>query len=120
MRTRKLLVKEADRVFSLYVRTRGSTYGYNHCFTCGIYLPIEQIQAGHFIARRYTNTRWHPLNVWQQCNRCNVELSGNLEIYEKKLVAQYGQLAVDALHDLARTNNGLSEDEIAQIIKKYK
>lgn len=120
MRSRKSLVKEADRVFSLYVRNRGETFGYNHCFTCGKYLSVDILQAGHFIPRRFTNVRWHPLNVWPQCSHCNVELHGNLTVYEKKLVAQYSQDAVSALWDLAYTNDGLTLDEIDGIIKKYK
>lgn len=120
MRSRESLTKEADRVFSLYVRNRGETYGYNHCYTCGAYLPIEYLQAGHFLPRRYFNTRWHPLNVWCQCNKCNVELNGNLTKYENKLVAQYGADAVEALSDLARSNEPVTDGEIAEIIKKYK
>lgn len=120
MRSRKSLTKEADRVFSLYIRNRGETYGYNHCYTCGVYLPVEELQAGHFIPRRFTNVRWHPLNVWPQCNTCNVDKNGNLEIYERKLVVTYTQDAVDALWDLAHTNDGLPDHEIAEIIKKYK
>lgn len=119
-RTRKSLIKEADRVFSLYVRNRGARFGYNHCYTCPAYLPIEELQAGHFIKRRYHNTRWHPLNVWPQCNHCNVDLHGNLEKFENKLVAQYSALAVEALWDLAYTNDGLTDEEIRNIILKYK
>lgn len=119
-RTRKSLIKEADRVFSLYVRKRGSTYGYNHCYTCGKYLPIDELQAGHFINRRYTNVRWHVLNVWPQCHHCNVDLGGNIDKYERKLVAMYSALAVEALEDLAYTNDGLPDYEIREIIDKYK
>ena len=120
MRSRESLVKEADRVFSLYVRNRGETYGWNHCYTCGLYKPIDYLQAGHFIPRRYFNVRWHPLNVWVQCNKCNVEMGGNLAKYENKLVAQYSQDAVDALWDLARNGDGVTDGEIREIIKKYK
>lgn len=120
MRARKSLIREADRVFSLYIRNRGATYGYNHCYTCPAYLPIEELQAGHFINRRYTNVRWHPLNVWPQCNTCNVTKGGNLERYENKLVAFYSALAVEALWDLALTGDGLPDYEINEIIKKYK
>ena len=121
MRNRKSLIREADRVFSLYVRKRGSTFGYNHCFTCPAYIPIEGLQAGHFINRRYLNVRWHPLNVWPQCNTCNVEKGGNLVKYKAKLVALYSEFAVDALYDLSHENNGgLSDYEIREIINKYK
>lgn len=94
---------------------------FNHCFTCGAYLPTVELQAGHFIRRNYYNTRWHPVNVWPQCNTCNVEKSGNLVVYEKKLIGQFGQEIIDALWELARTNNGgLDDHEIQDIIKKYK
>lgn len=121
MRSRKSLIKEADRVFSLYIRNRGATYGYNHCYTCGAYLPIEELQAGHFIGRSYFNVRWHILNVWPQCNHCNVSLNGNLNKYEHKLIARYGSLAIDALWDVAHENNGGIDDyQIREIIDKYK
>lgn len=118
--SRQSLIKEADRLFSIYIRNRGANYGYNHCYTCGAYLPIDELQAGHFIRRGYFGVRWHPLNVWSQCNYCNVDLGGNLTKYENKLVAQYSLLAVDALWDLARSGSGVTEDEIREIIKKYK
>ncbi len=119
-RTRKSLIKEADRVFSLYVRNRGSTFGYNHCYTCGKYLDVSELQAGHFISRRFQNVRWHPVNVWPQCNTCNVDKHGNLEVYETKLGAMFSPLVVEALWDLAHTNDGLSDDEIKKVIDKYK
>ena len=121
MRSRKSLIKEADHVFSLYVRRRGSTYGYNHCYTCGDYLPVEELQAGHFINRRLLNVRWHPLNVWPQCNTCNVEKHGNLVKYKSKLIAQFSELAIEALYDLSHENTGgLSDYEIKNVIDKYK
>lgn len=82
-------------------------------------MPVEDLQAGHFIPRRYVATRWHPLNVWPQCSRCNVELSGNLKLYEGKLVSQFSDLAVDALWDIARAGQ-ITDQEIADVIVKYK
>lgn len=120
MKRRQSLTKEADRVFSLYVRNRGSTYGYNHCFTCGAYLPVEELQAGHFINRRFVKVRWHPVNVWPQCNYCNVEMGGNIEIYEYKLRSMYGHDAIDGLFILANSDIKITEDNISEIIKQYK
>ena len=118
--SRKSSIKEADRVFSLYIRNRGATYGYNHCFTCGAYLPIEELQCGHFRPRRYLNTRWHPFNCWPQCNTCNVDKHGNLTVYESKLVALYSQEAVDAIYELSTALQKITEEDIKEIIKKYK
>ena len=120
MRSRGSLIKEADRVFSIHVRRRGETFGYNHCYTCGRYLPFEELQAGHYIPRRYIGVRWHPLNVWPQCNTCNVEKSGNIEVYKRKLTSQFSELAVEALWDLARSGDSLTEVDIKELIKKHK
>lgn len=119
--TRKSLIKKADGIFSKHIRSRGSTHGYNHCFTCGAYLPVSELQAGHFIPRRYLNVRWHPVNVWPQCNTCNVDKLGNLKVYERKLIAKFGPLICEALWDVARENNGgLSDNEIQEIVDKYR
>lgn len=117
---KKSLIKELDRVFSIYIRNRGASYGYNHCFTCGDYLPVNELQCGHFRNRRYYSTRWHPVNCWPQCNDCNVIRGGNLTRFENKLVAQYGQDAVDGLYELARTPNEFTDEDLRAMIKKYK
>jgi hypothetical protein len=120
MRSRQSLVKEADRVFSIHIRNRGANYGYNHCYTCSAYMPVEGLQCGHFRPRRYLNTRWHPFNCWPQCNDCNVEKHGNLTKYKNKLVAQYGQDAVDAIYELSTGSEKITEEYIRNIIKTYK
>lgn len=118
--SRSSLIAEADRVFSLFIRKRGSDFGYNYCFTCNVRLAIEELQCGHFRPRRYLSTRWHIFNCWPQCNRCNVELSGNLVVYEKKLVALYGQDAVDGIYYLSYHGDKVTEDDLKEIIKKYR
>ena len=120
MRKRQSLIKEADRVFSLHIRNRGATYDFNHCFTCGVYMAVWELQAGHFINRRYLKVRWHPVNVWPQCNECNVIKGGNLVVYESKLVAMFSQDAVDGLWVLAREGDDLTDADINDIIKLYK
>lgn len=118
--SRKTLIKEADRVASLYVRNRGSAFGYNHCFTCGNYLPVEALQCGHFRPRRYLSTRWHPFNIWPQCSTCNVDKHGNLKKYETKLVSMYGQDAVDGIYELSTDSEKITDEFIKETIKNYK
>jgi hypothetical protein len=117
---RRDLVKEADRVFSIYVRTRGESSGYNVCYTCNRSFEWQSMDAGHFMARRFLNTRWHPVNVWPQCQECNREKHGNLEVFERKLRAMFGDDAIDGLIELAYVIEKVSEDDIKQIIKKYR
>ena len=118
--SKQSLIREADRVFSLYIRNRGAKFGYNYCFTCGNYLPIEDLQCGHFRPRRYMATRWHEFNCWPQCNGCNVDLGGNLKVYEEKLASAYSQDAVDGIYQLSYSYGKIREDELKEIIKKYK
>lgn len=117
---RSRATKEADRVFSLYIRQRGSNGTHNFCFTCGVYLEIGSLQCGHFMKRGFFNTRWHELNCWPQCNDCNVEKRGNLVVYRKILVSKYGELAVEGLEDLALAPSEISTPDIKEITKKYK
>ena len=77
--TRKELVWRLDRLVSFYVRNSEKK-----CFTCGKVIPYYKRQAGHFIPRGVMKTRWLLENVHVQCNHCNVELGGNLEVYKKK------------------------------------
>lgn len=72
------------------------------------------------MSRRYFNTRWHPVNCWPQCNDCNVLKHGNLIIYEAKLRARFGDDAIDQLIDLARSTDKVTEEDIANVIKKHK
>lgn len=118
--SKKTSINEADKIFSLYIRNRGANFGYNHCFTCGVYLPVEDLQCGHFRSRRFIATRWHQLNCWPQCNRCNVELGGNLDLYEKKLRSSFGDEAIDALYDLSRSHIKMTDADVRDIIKQYK
>lgn len=52
---------------------------------------------------------------------CNIEKHGNLVKYKAKLIAQYSELAIDALYDLSHENNGgLDDYQIREVIDKYK
>jgi len=118
---RSPLIREADRVFSLYIRQRGmNSAGNNFCFTCGIELPWRQLQCGHFVSRRFTNTRWHELNCWPQCNDCNVNKHGNLKVYEVNLIDKFGKEAIEELKVLSRVSKKVFNYEIEELTKKYK
>ena len=104
----------------MYVRNRGADDEYSSCFTCGAHMPVESLQCGHFRPRRYYSTRWHMFNGWPQCNRCNVELSGNLKVYEEKLRALYGDDAVDGIYELSYSQTKVTDDEIREIIKQFR
>lgn len=56
--SRSRMIKEADRVWSLYIRERDRGLP---CITCGTSWTENQ-QAGHFMSRRHLNTRWEMHN----------------------------------------------------------
>ena len=70
-------------VFSLWVKIRDRWT----CFTCGKRVYGSDAHAGHFIPRSTGGSElyFHPNNVHCQCFDCNIELGGNLKIYEELL-----------------------------------
>ena len=120
MKSRQDLIRQADKVFSRYVRTRGENSEYNECFTCNRTFPWAGMDAGHFMSRRYLNTRWHPVNVWPQCKECNQIKHGRVDVFEAKLRARFGNEAIDELIFLAHSLDKVTEADIANVIKTYK
>lgn len=87
--------KELWTLFSKYIRERDKYT----CFTCGKHATGSAMHAGHFI----TGATCSPLlyfdetNVHAQCYHCNINLSGNWVVYEKKMREKYGDKHVDGL-----------------------
>lgn len=105
------LKKEADRVFSLWVRARDK----NICFTCG----NPGNQAGHFRSRRFNSTRYDPINVHCQDTRCNIFEHGNLYVYALNLDKTYGAGCAEALYKISQVEHKLTVQELQEIIDKY-
>lgn len=110
---RSQLTGLADKYFGEYIRTKSE-----YCYTCG--QKKEGLQCGHFMARRYINTRWSEMNCHPQCNDCNVTKHGNLIIYERNLRREYGNEAIDNLKTIARNGNKVTTADIQEVIEKYK
>lgn len=116
---RSQLTGLADKYHSAYIRNRGSDGTWNWCYTCGVQVPLDEIQNGHFISRRYVNTRWNDINCNPQCNECNVLKGGNLKVYEQKLRAQYGDDTINGLKRLALSGGLFKQSDIQAIIDEY-
>ena len=65
------------------------------CITCERQFHIEYLQAGHCISGRRNAVLFDVMNIYNQCNYCNVIMHGRRTLYEKKLVARYGQEWMD-------------------------
>ena len=74
--------------FSLFIRLRDcpdNSQGFCRCKTCGKVDRYKNMDAGHFISRRWKPTKYREDNVFAQCVHCNRDLSGNLDEYAKVL-----------------------------------
>lgn len=93
--TRTKLIKEADRLFSLYVRHHyADKDGMVPCYTCSGIYPIKKIQAGHYIPRGIKYLRWELDNLRPQCFLCNCRRYGMAFVFRENLVSEVGELRV--------------------------
>lgn len=89
---RKKLVKELDRVFSLWIRKRD----WNKCVMCG---TSENVQNGHLFSRANLSTRWDEINCNAQCWKHNIMHENDSKPYTDWFIKNYGQAMYDDLRD---------------------
>lgn len=119
-KTTSQLKKELDRVFSIWVRMQGAEDFNNSCYTCGKYLPVKQLQAGHFIGRRQGQAiRWEPRNVKPQCLNCNVFRRGNLPRFAEHLMQEYGPTIISDLNLQSEQILKLGKRDVLNLINQY-
>jgi hypothetical protein len=92
------LQKEADKVFSDYIRLRDKYT----CFTCGKVGNKNDMQAGHYYSRTFKALRYDEINVNCQCVRCNIMLHGNIIEYHERLAEKYGDKKIEYLSGIKR------------------
>ncbi len=115
------LVKELDRVFSIYIRQKyADMYGFTECYTCGTKLYWSELQCGHYYSRKYYSTRWDEDNCRPQCYKCNMLLRGNLNAYTKNLFLELGEQKYNELTENSKTFYKLDVKELEKKIKHYK
>lgn len=118
--TRKKLVYELDRVFSLYIRLKDSVNGYAKCVTCPTRLPYKLMQNGHFIPRGRFGTRWDVRNCHVQCKQCNEVLDGNLKKYKEYMISKYGPEVLYELRQQANSTSKITTVKLSEMITMYK
>ncbi len=91
------------------------------CITCERRFHIEYLDAGHCISGRRNAVLFDIKNIYNQCNYCNVQMHGRRKLYEKKLVARYGQEWMDSRKRRAKrtiSNNQIDFVKLRAGIKK--
>jgi hypothetical protein len=115
------LTAKAQKVFNKYVRERDSENGYFICISCGRTLPVEQMNAGHYIPQKNSSfLRFNEYNVHGECISDNGFNEFHLINYRKNLINKIGQEMVDWLEENQRTIKKWSRTELNDIIERYK
>ena len=108
--------KKLDKIFSQYIRLRDNGV----CFTCLCKDSPKYMQAGHFIPRNISNTRFDEKNVHCQCKSCNIFKSGNMDSYAVELEAKYGQGILQELAEKKRVHKKFTIPELEELCEHYK
>lgn len=109
--------------FSRYIRLRDSDEnGIVQCFTC----LKKQVwnsggmQAGHFIVRKHTATKYHEFNCHSQCVECNQYLGGRQYEHGVRIDQVHGEGTALELLALSRSLMKMTDSEIKELTAKYR
>jgi hypothetical protein len=117
------LIKEADAVFSKYIRRRDAnkTYSfYLNCFICGRAERVEFAHCMHFIDRDQMSVRYDEMNSHGGCETCNMFDPKHVERYEAVMIEKYGIKEVESLIWKSRSLAKFTRYELEEIIETYK
>lgn len=131
--TKSQLLKEADRLFSLFVRNRDADKNGNiQCVGCGKVYNIDQVDNGgnkvvqnlHFIDRGIYNLRFSEENCHAGCSYCNLDMSLNkngfaYRRYLEFMTTTYGEEAIAEMTIEHRKINKLEIAQLKNIIEHY-
>jgi hypothetical protein len=80
------LVYECDYLFSRLIRQMNADKdGICKCFTCEHKDHWKDMQLGHYLPRKYYQTRWNYFLNRVQCKTCNEFKSGNINVFTQNL-----------------------------------
>lgn len=105
------LKRDADKVFSKYIRLRDGGV----CITCPDGIGN---QAGHFQSRRFNSTRYDQENVNGQCSVCNVFRHGEQYKYALAVELKFGEGTAEKLSKKALEYHKFTIGELESIIQE--
>lgn len=126
------LMREADRLFSDYIKRRDTDKdGKVFCPCCNKYFGADDIQFGlpvintmHFMDRdiyslRYDEDAAHAGHAWCNKNQ-HYEPSGiEYQNFKKFLINKYGEKAVEEMEQQKRKVNKITEQQLKTVIEHY-
>ena len=110
-----ILKKEADRVFSKFIRNRDMWT----CQTCGIQIFGSNAHCSHFVGRNNMATRYEEKNCICQCAKENMFMEGNKPKFALVLMKKYGTGIIEELVKQGNTTIKADAQFFKDIIKKY-
>ena len=114
------LTAKAQKVFNAWVRKRDSQDGYFTCISCGKTLPVEQMNAGHYVSQKGSSAlRFDEDNVHGECIADNGFNEFHLIPYRYNLIDKIGERRVLELESQFRLVKRWSRTELNDIISKY-
>jgi hypothetical protein len=116
------LKKKLDKIFSQYIRKKDADINGNvNCYTCGATKQWEKdgMQAGHFMSRKHTVTRWDEQNVKPQCYTCNCHYYGKQYEFSLHLDKEYGEGTSEALLQKSRQTQKNTISDLQELIDLY-
>lgn len=78
------------------------------------------MDCGHYIKRRYLQTRWDLNNVRVQCQLCNRQLNGNYRVYEPKIQKELGIDFVQKMWDKAIKSEKIPTPMLGIMLERIK
>jgi len=116
---------EAWKAFSLFIRTRDCLFttkknDRGKCITCGIELPIGELQAGHFISGRHNSYLFSEEGVHAQCRTCNILKGGNQLEYRRQIIDLYGDKYDEVLEKESHEIKKYTLEDYKEIRDEYK
>lgn len=114
-KTLKTAKAKADKYFSQFIRQRDKG---KPCITCGTY--SDNMDAGHFMSRRFEATRYDEKNCHSQCLKCNRFEYGNQYEHGMSIDRLYGEGTAHELHLKSKMFCKRSKYDYEQIAEYYR
>jgi 5-methylcytosine-specific restriction endonuclease McrA len=88
----------ADKAMSQYIRQKYAKDGLVTCVSCGVVIPWQEADCGHFIPKsRGASLRYIEENCHPECKSCNRFDDGHLIGYTRHMLDMYGAEKIDEL-----------------------
>jgi len=118
------LKQDLWKVYALYIKKKyADDNDFCRCFTCGAPLKIgtSNCQCGHYYSKKgYPALYFNENNTRPQCYHCNINLSGNTQIFREQLIKEIGEDEVAELDKHRHDTVKLSRSELVEKIDYYK